>query len=303
MFESGKIPFVAHEAIAPYLRVKHHSTAGEVAIAGDEACIGVAYNRSYADQDPITVYDINNPGTCTYIANGAITAGDSVSSVAGGKIQTGTGGVQFLGKARTTTTADGERIEVDPDPGVAGTLSRANLVQQDLQAYPIPNDQWSLFDSTIHAPLGATALSADDLIFTLGTIGTTAPTITGTDFGGSSATQKARVRFVLPVEYVAGQTITLRCAAFTGTTVAAESSTIDFSVYRQAAPTVDICATAAQSMNALTVANQDFTITPTNCVPGDVLDILMTYAGSDSTNLGVIVPTIVGVTMLLDIKG
>jgi hypothetical protein len=107
----------------------------------------------------------------------------------------------------------------------------------------------------------------------------------------------------VPVEYVAGETITLRAAAFTGTTVADTSSTIDFQVYRLAAPTVDICATAATSINALTVANKDFTITPTNVVPGDVLDIRMTYAGVDSGNLGVIVPTINQVTMLLDVKG
>jgi hypothetical protein len=304
MIESPRIGvFKAHEAIAPYLRVKHHSTIGELAIAGDEPCIGIALIRAYADQDPMTIWDIRGAGLIPFIGNGAITAGDNVSSAAAGKVQTGSGGVQFIGKAMSTIAGDNEQVMVLPDPGLAGSMARSSLVQQDLQPYPIPNEAWYLFDSTIHAPLGATALSADDLIYTLGTLGTTAPTITGTDFGGSSATQKARVRVTLPVEYVAGETITLRASAGTLTTVADTSSTIDFNVYRQAAPTVDICATAAQSINALAVANKDFTLTPTNCVPGDVLDILMTYAGVDAGNLGVILPTIAGVTLLLDIKG
>jgi predicted RecA/RadA family phage recombinase len=183
------------------------------------------------------------------------------------------------------------------------SVARSSLGQDDLAPYQIPNEAWQLWDSATRGLLGATATSADDLIFTLGTIGTAASKITGSDFGGTSATQKARYQFTVPVEYVAGQTITLRAAAFTGTTVADTSSTIDFSVYRLAAPTVDICATAAQSINALTVANKDFTITPTNVVPGDVLDILMTYAGVDAGDLGAIVPTINQVTLLLDVKG
>ena len=110
------------------------------------------------------------------------------------------------------------------------------LTQDDLAAYPIVNEAWYLFDSTIHAPLGATALSADDLIYTLGSIGTTEPVITATDFGGTSATQKARVRLTLPPEYVAGETLTLRVNGKTGTTVADTSSTVDFNVYRRLPP-------------------------------------------------------------------
>lgn len=185
----------------------------------------------------------------------------------------------------------------------ATTTLRDDLGQDDLAPYPIANESWQIWDSTTRVLLGATATSADDLIFTLGTIGTAASKLTGTDFGGSNATQKARIQFSLPPEYVAGESITIRIAGFTGTTVADTSSTVDLSVYRLAAPTVDICATAATSINALTVANKDFTITPTDCVPGDILDILLTYAGVDGGNLGVIVPTINQVTVLLDIKG
>jgi hypothetical protein len=289
--------FTAHEAIAPYLRVKHHSVANEVAIAGDEAD-----DRAYAEGDPITVYSKRAPGTLIYIAAGAITAGDDVSSTTAGRVQTGSGGAVQIGKALTTTTVAGEQIEVLPHD-VTTTMARSGLVQDDLQPYPIRAEDWFLFDSTIHAPLGATALSADDLMFTLGTLGATAPKLTATDFGGTSATQKARYRWVVPVEYVAGQTLNVKVTGLTGTTIADTSSTVDLNVYRQAAPSVDICATAAQTINSLTAVDVTFTLTPTNVVPGDILDILLTYAGVDAGNLGVIAPAITDVVILADIKG
>lgn len=185
----------------------------------------------------------------------------------------------------------------------SATTARSSLGQDDLQPYPILQEDWYLFDSTIHAPLGATALSADDLIYTYGAAGTAEATIKATDFGGTSATQKARVRVTLPPEYVAGETITLRANAGMLTTVSNQTCTIDFNVYRHAAPTVDICATAATTINSLVLANKDFTITPTACVPGDILDILMTVAGVDDTNAGVMEPVVTLVTLLLDIKG
>ena len=98
---------VAGEAIAPGLRVKRHATAGKVSIAGDEACIGVAFNRAYAEDDPITIIDIRTPGLLPFVASGAIAAGAQFTSAAGGKVASGTGGNEDYGIADTAATGNG----------------------------------------------------------------------------------------------------------------------------------------------------------------------------------------------------
>jgi predicted RecA/RadA family phage recombinase len=220
--------------------------------------------------------------------SGAFTTTSSLGPFAGWAVETSSGNTILLSlQSRDAST----------------TTARSALGQDNAQPYPVLQEDWYIFDSTTHAPLGATAISADDLIYTYGTAGTAEATIKATDFGGTSTTQKARIRVKLPVEYVAGQAITLRANAGMLTTVSHQTCTIDFNVYRAAAPTVDICATSAQSINSLTAANKDFTITPTDCVPGDILDILMTVAGTDDTDAGVMVPVVNQVTLLLSVKG
>lgn len=208
----------------------------------------------------------------------------------------------FAGFA-SETSATGMILMTLESRDASTTTLRSALGQDDLAPYPILQEDWYLFDSTTHAPLGATALSADDLIYTYGAAGTAEATIRGSDFGGTSVSQKARVRVALPPEYVAGETITLVANAGMLTTVSNQTCTIDFSVYRHAAPTVDICATNATTINSLTAGDKSFTITPTACVPGDVLDILMTVAGADDTDAGVMIPVVNLVTLKLDIKG
>lgn len=298
---TGSPSFPVNAALAPYLRVK--KSAGYLVAAGstdDE--LGTLEKRVLSTDTTAAVIPREESCVRYMVAKSSFSADTEVYAAADGKIDdTGT---LIRGMALDASTGDGDVVRVlSYSASLTGDVPRAQLTQDDLQPYPILNESWYLFDSTIHAPLGATALSADDLIYTLGTLGTSEPKLTATDFGGTSATQKARIRLALPPEYVAGQTITLRVNGLTGTTLADTSSTVDFNVYRAAAPTVDICATAAQSINSLTAVDVNFTITPTDCVPGDVLDILLTYAGVDAGNLGVIAPAINSVTLLLDIKG
>lgn len=51
-------------------------------------------------------------GTSMVVAGGAVTAGDNVASNAAGRAKTAVGGNAVLGKARTTSTADGQLIAV-----------------------------------------------------------------------------------------------------------------------------------------------------------------------------------------------
>jgi hypothetical protein len=113
----------------------------------------------------------------------------------------------------------------------------------------------------------------------------------------------------LPPEYVAGGDITVRLPVSIVKTAAAvdNGSTIDLSVYKQAAGAVgsDLCATAAQTFAAVdTWYNKDFTVTPTGLVAGDVLNLEITSsvidseAGGGTLRLNMQPPLI-----LLDVKG
>jgi hypothetical protein len=182
--------------------------------------------------------------------------------------------------------------------------TRAEHVQEDLSEYVIPLTQMRVHDA-LATNLPATA-SADDMALITGTPGTDAPTLQGVDFGGTSTDEKCGFQFQLPVEYVAGESISLRVRV--GMLAASDgTATIDVECWPQdddGAATSDVCSTAAQSMNSITVANKTFVITPTGLVPGDMLNFRLSFGGSDSGNLSPnITCEIQKVTVLLDIRG
>lgn len=152
----------------------------------------------------------------------------------------------------------------------------------------------------------ATALPAvaanDDMGLITGTPGTDAPTLQGVDFGGTTADEKCAFEIVLPPTYRAGSDITLRVKAGLLTTVSDGTATIDASAWKDAGDGsvgADIVATALQSINSLTMDDKDFTITPTGLVPGDRLVVRLSFAASDTGNLGVMIPEIQNVALLI----
>lgn len=94
-------------AIEPGLRVKWHTTPGQVAVAGDEACIGVTLDRAYGADEPIRILDIKSCGSLPFTAGGAIAKGAAFTSAADGKVVTGAGGAEDYGVARTAAGGDG----------------------------------------------------------------------------------------------------------------------------------------------------------------------------------------------------
>ncbi len=199
--------------------------------------------------------------------------------------------------AREASTASGDEIAVD----VITPTVVASLANQLNQPYVLPIEGFRIHDD-LDSPLPETA-ATDDLAIIEGVFGTSAPKIQSLDFGGTSTTAYARIRFALPPEYVGGEAITLRVNAGMETTIADTSATLDAEVYSSDDPSTDICATDAQSINNLTAADVDFTITPTGKSAGDVLDVRLAFAGVDAGNAGVMTGAINSAKVLLTIDG
>lgn len=184
------------------------------------------------------------------------------------------------------------------------TRTRAEILSQvDLCPLIIPWRAWRVWD-TAFTELGITALSDDDLIYVGGTWGTDPPCIQAGDVKGASKTRYARCQVVLPWDYVAAQTVTLRLHAGMVTTVCGTSCMLDAVVYEsdeELGLSADLCATAAQSMNSLTFADFDFVITPTGLVAGSLLDIRIEIASVDAT-ANVTIPTIGAAKILYDAR-
>lgn len=146
----------------------------------------------------------------------------------------------------------------------------------------------------------------DDMALITGTPGTNAPTLQGVDFGGATSDEKCAFLFPVPIEYVSGETITIRCHAGMLTTIADTSCTLDCEVWSDdgdGTVSSDLCATAAQDINSLTLADIDFSITATSVSPGDILIVRLSFAGTDSGNAGVMIPTITKISVLMDMRG
>jgi len=150
------------------------------------------------------------------------------------------------------------------------SLPRASLGQDDLAPYAIPLSAYKVWDAPFTNVVATTGAN-DDLALVYGTFGTAASGLETGDLKNVAGptTRKVGFQFPVPVE----------------------------------APNVDICATAVQSCNSLTAANKDFTITPTNVVPGDLLNVVISMIVADTATATAVIGRINKVEMLMDIKG
>jgi len=186
-----------------------------------------------------------------------------------------------------------------------GALSRTEVAQEALVAYPIPFSAWRVWDAPQTVLPGTSA--NDDLGIYDGTFATGTPYVATYDVKAADAvTLYARAMLALPPEYDAGQTAQIRFSAGMLTTVADTTATIDVSIYesdKDTTSTGDLIDTAAQSINSLTFANKDFTITPTNLAVGDELDVRVAIAVNDGATATSVVAAIGYAALLLDIRG
>lgn len=184
-------------------------------------------------------------------------------------------------------------------------IARTQLAQDDLVVNVIPMTSLRVWDA-LQTNLPGTA-ATDDLALIGGTFATASPKVSAGDLKAAGATTRyARFQVALPTNYVSGETVTLRLYCGMGTTVAGTSCTVDAQVYEAdgaAGISADLCTTNAQSMNSLTFANKDFTITPTALVAGDVLDIRIAVACNDAATGTVVEPIVGKISLLTDVKG
>ena len=182
---------------------------------------------------------------------------------------------------------------------------RSSLIQEALAVYPVDLTRLRVHDAFQTTLPGTSA--ADDLGLYGNTFGTTSPTLKTYDVKALGALS-IRARWIqeLPVEYDDGQTVSIRVRGGMVTTIADVSCTVDIEAYKldeDGAVGSDLCATAAQSMNSLTKANKDFTITPTTLTRGDRLDVRVTVAVNDAATATAVIAELSRIAILCDIKG
>lgn len=153
-------------------------------------------------------------------------------------------------------------------------------------AYRAFAEPLSPYEFRVHDALGTLlsvgAGSSDDLGITVGVIGTSAASLNAT-VDDASATQEGVILYRVPEDYVDGGDLTLS-VDFTRTAAADMTATLDAEVYREAAPSTDICGTASGSgdINSAASGTITFTITGTNVAAGELLNIRLAAAIDDS---------------------
>lgn len=184
-------------------------------------------------------------------------------------------------------------------------ITRLVLSQDDLFVFPVPFTDLRVHDA-LQTPLPGTSAS-DDLGLYGGTFGTSQPLIRTYDVKAAGATTLyARTLLRLPAEFQAAETIKLRIGAGMVTTVAGTSATVGVAAYKVGKDNSlgsDLSATSAQSINSLTFANKDFTITSSGLSPGDVLDVRIAIAVNDGASATAVIAAIAGIDLLADVKG
>lgn len=153
------------------------------------------------------------------------------------------------------------------------------FLPQNVGTYNIPFDTFRVWDA-VQTVLPGTAAN-DDLGIIGGTFGTAAPGLQSSDAKAATKTQYGRAQIPVPSKYCDGTDITVTINSNMVTTVSDGTAKVDLEVFLNGAGD-DLCATAAQSINSLTAGNDVFTITGTNVVAGDMLDIRVCIDITDS---------------------
>jgi hypothetical protein len=181
----------------------------------------------------------------------------------------------------------------------AGTLTRADLTQENLKAYRIPFcDLWE--NGGTNLLHGNADSGTSGFHYVTESAGVYA--LMGNSPNSTTETDTSVFQWVLPPEYVDGETVTVRINA--KYTADGDTKTLDLLAYEAAADGSvgsDICDTSAVTLTGSST-NHDFTITPTSLAAGDMLsfEIVTVFQDSDGA---VGEAQINSIQVLCDIKG
>lgn len=186
----------------------------------------------------------------------------------------------------------------------SAAIARSKLALET-KKFVIPLSDLRVWDA-LATNLPGTA-SSDDLALNSGTFGTTGPTIRTDDVKNTTTTRYARLQIRLPAEYDSAGTVQIRVSGGMVTTVASSSATVDIEAYKLnktvAALSSDLVSTSAQSINSLTFADKDFTVTSSGLVSGDILDVRLTIAVSDTATVTAVIGAIGSLELLCEVRG
>jgi hypothetical protein len=186
----------------------------------------------------------------------------------------------------------------------SAAIARAKIAQE-IATHPVAFEQMRVWDNP-SALLPGTA-AADDLGLIPGTLGTSHFVLQTSDAKATTVTQYARFTYVVPDNYDDGQSIDLRASCQMVTTISDGTATLDVQAFKWTrisnAVASDICSTAATTINSLTAADVEFTITPTTVTAGDLLDIRLTIAITDTATGTAVIGQINSVDFQIDVRG
>lgn len=188
---------------------------------------------------------------------------------------------------------------VDFPKGGSAPIDRDNIVVQT-PTIAIPLHHFRKASDYLHLPASA----GGDFAIIAGTFGTDGPIIQGQSASSASVTDNCRVMIEMPPEYEEGTDITLRVSARVDVTVA-DAATIDAEAHeldRKGSVGSALVSEAAQDINSTTFADKDFTITGSDLVRGDVLDIQLTAFVDDTNGTNGGNAQIGAVEMLMDVR-
>ena len=187
-------------------------------------------------------------------------------------------------------------------PGV----TRANMAQQSAAQFAIPWEQWKIHDA-FQTPLTGTA-NTDDLGLTGTTnFGTDTPSIQSSDAKATTVTQYARAVIRMPIEYDTASDVSLLFHAGMKTTVSDGTATLDVEAYLSdkegLVDGADKVTTAATTINSLTLADKTYIVSAGSLEPGDVLDVRITVAITDTATGTAVLGWIGGAWLQCDVRG
>ena len=191
----------------------------------------------------------------------------------------------------------------NPDISANANIASSKMEQRVLAEYRVPTNAFRVWDAITTNPVSAA--TNDDLGLLTGTWGSSVNKITAGDCKAATTTRHIYFSIPVPPNYDDGQTIQLRVRAKMETTLSDGTCTIDATAYiaNDGTLTSDLVATAAQSMNSLTAANYDFTLSSGSIDPGDLLEVRLTVACVDSATATAVTPAIYEVALLCDTRG